>query len=188
MAWFSENAVSLALSLHSENEASRRPMRNKSIEPMIQGLDVLIVDSNSYMRRLTRTMLMNLGTKSVTEVADGLAALETIRNCNPDVVVLEWDMPVLNGIEVMHIVRSPGVFPRPNIPIIMLTCRAQRSAVVEAMRAGVHEFLIKPTSPKALRDRLMSIVFKPRPMMQLGELYVPKPRQRAETPQLAAAL
>ena len=155
-------------------------MRNNSIEILIQGLDILIVDGNAYMRRLTRTMLMNLGAKSVMEAADGLAALEAIRNCDPDVVLLDWDMPVLNGMEVLRIVRSPGVFPRPNIPIIMLTSRAHRSSVIEALRAGVHEFLIKPTSPKALQDRLTSIVFKPRPMMQLGELYVPKPRRKPE--------
>ena len=152
-------------------------MRNKSVETLLQGLDILIADGNAYMRRLTRSMLMNLGAKSVKEAADGLAALETIREDDPDVVLLDWDMPVLNGMEVMRIVRSPGVFPRPNIPIIMLTERAHHSAVTAAMRAGVHEFLIKPTSPKALRERLMSIVFKPRPMMQLGELYVPKPRR-----------
>ena len=68
------------------------------------------------MRRLTRTMLTNLGGKSVLEAADGLAALETIRTADPDVMLLDWDMPVLNGIEVLRIVRSPGVFPRP-------TCR-----------------------------------------------------------------
>ena len=152
-------------------------MRNKSVETLLQGLDILIADGNAYMRRLTRSMLMNLGAKSVKEAADGLAALETIREDDPDVVLLDWDMPVLNGMEVMRIVRSPGVFPRSNLPIIMLTERAHHSAVTAAMRAGVHEFLIKPTSPKALRERLMSIVFKPRPMMQLGELYVPKPRR-----------
>jgi two-component system, chemotaxis family, chemotaxis protein CheY len=152
-------------------------MPNNSTEIMIQGLNILIVDGNAYMRRLTRTMLMKLGAKSVMEAADGLAALEAIRICDPDVVLLDWDMPVLNGMEVMRIVRSPGVFPRPNIPIIMLTNRANRSYVVEALRAGVHEYLVKPTSPKALHDRLMSIVVKPRPMMQLGELYVPKPRR-----------
>jgi CheY-like chemotaxis protein len=162
-------------------------MHNKSIEMLIQGLDILIVDGNAYMRRLTRMMLMNLGAKSVTEAADGLAALEAIRNRDPDVMVLEWDMPVLSGMEVTRIVRSPGVFPRPNLPIIMLTNRADRSYVIEALRAGVHEFLIKPTSPKALRDRLMSIVFKPRPMMQLGEHYVPKPRRQREEPDLARA-
>jgi DNA-binding response OmpR family regulator len=92
-------------------------------------------------------------------------------------MLLDWDMPVLNGMEVMRIVRSPGVFPRPNLPIIMLSHRAQRSYVVDALRAGVHEFLLKPTSAKALRDRLMSIVVKPRPMMKLGKYYVPTPRR-----------
>ena len=152
-------------------------MANKKFEKMIQGLNILIVDNNAYMRRLTRTMLMNLGAKSVIEAADGLAALEQIRTCDPDVMLLDWDMPVLDGMEVMRIVRSPGVFPRPNLPIIMLTTRARRSCVVQALRAGAHEFLLKPTSPKALRDRLMSIVVKPRPILKLGNYYVPKPRR-----------
>jgi two-component system chemotaxis response regulator CheY len=152
-------------------------MPTKPIEKQLQGLNVLIVDSNAYLRRLTRMMLTNLGAKSVIEAPDGLAALEIIRNCDPDVMLLDWDMPVLNGMEVMHIVRSPGVFPRPNLPIIVLTARAQRSCVVAALRAGVHEFLLKPVSPKALHDRLLSIVIKPRPMMKLGNFYVPQPRR-----------
>jgi two-component system chemotaxis response regulator CheY len=152
-------------------------MSNSSIEKLIRGLNILIVDGNSYMRRLTRTMLMNLGAKSVMEAADGLAALEVIRTCDPDVMFLEWDMPVLNGMEVMRIVRSPGVFPRPNLPIVMLTGRGQRAYVTEALRAGAHEFLIKPTSPKALHDRLVSILVKPRKMMKLGSYYVPQPRR-----------
>jgi two-component system, chemotaxis family, chemotaxis protein CheY len=160
-------------------------MRNKSLEQKIQGLSILVVDGNPYMRRLTRMMLMNLGAKSVIEVSDGLAALETIRVCDPDVMLLDWDMPVLNGLEVMHIVRSPGVFPRPNLPIVMLTSRAYRSRIVQAMRAGVNEFLVKPTSPKALRDRLMSIVVKPRPMMKLGKHYVPTPRRMTRAHELA---
>jgi len=154
-------------------------MHSNPIEIRLQGLNILIVDSNSYMRRLTRSMLMNLGAKSVMEAADGLAALEKIRALDPDVMLLEWDMPVLNGMEVMRIVRSPGVFPRPNLPVIMLTNRCHRFYVVEALRGGVHEFLLKPTSPKALRDRLISIVFNPRPMMKLGDCYVPKPRRMA---------
>jgi two-component system chemotaxis response regulator CheY len=147
------------------------------IEKLLQGLNILIVDNNAYMRRLTRTMLTNLGAKSVVEAGDGLAALEHIRTCDPDVMLLDFDMPVLDGMEVIRIVRSPGVFPRSNLPIIMLTNRAYRSSVVEALRAGVHEFLVKPTSPKALHDRLMSIVIKPRPMQKLGNFYVPKPRR-----------
>jgi two-component system chemotaxis response regulator CheY len=152
-------------------------MNDKFFIKMLQGLNILIVDGNQYMRRLTRMMLMNLGAKSVIEAADGLAALEQIRNCDPDVMLLDMDMPVLNGMEVMHIVRSPGVFPRPNLPIIMLSNQSQRSFVVRALRAGAHEFLLKPTSPKALHDRLLSIMLKPRPMMKLGNFYVPQPRR-----------
>jgi two-component system, chemotaxis family, chemotaxis protein CheY len=158
------------------------PPSRKAIEKMIQGMNILIVDDNAFMRKVTRMMLMNLGAKSVIEAADGLAALEAIRNRDPDIMLIDWDMPVLNGIEVLRIVRSPGVFPRPNLPAIMLTTRAQRAQVAEAMRAGVHEFLVKPTSPKALRDRLTSIVVNPRPMVKIGKYYVPRPRRmRAST-------
>ena len=153
-----------------------------AFDKKIQGLSVLVADKNQFMRRLTRTMLMNLGAKSVIEASDGLAALEAIRTCDPDVMFLEWDLPVLDGMEVIRIVRSPGVFPRPNLPIIMLTTRSNRSSVVKALRAGVHEFLLKPTSPKALRDRLTSILLKPRPMLKLGEFYVPQPRRLAAPP------
>ena len=58
----------------------------------------------------------------------------------------------------------------------MLTACAQRSNVAEAMRLGVHEFLLKPTSPRALQDRLLSIIINPRPMVQIGKFYVPEPR------------
>ncbi len=152
-------------------------MQSTPVDKLIQGLNILIVDGYAYMRKVTRMMLMNLGAKSVIEAADGISALETIRTFDPDVMLLDWDMPVLNGMEVMRIVRSPGVFPNPNLPIIMLTSRGQRSSVVEAMQAGAHEFLVKPTSTKALRDRLTSIVAHPRPMVLVGDAYVPQPRK-----------
>lgn len=151
-------------------------MHDKSIDKLIQGINILIVDSNAYMRRLTRMMLQNLGAKSVLEAADGLSALEAIRACDPDVMFIDWDIPVLSGMEVMRIVRSPGLFPRPDIPVIMLTSHTQRRYVAEAMRTGVHEFLVKPTSHKLLRDRLTSIMVKPRRMLRVGDFYVPEPR------------
>ena len=95
----------------------------------MEGLVVLIADSNAYTRRLTRMMLTNLGVKSIYEAADGVAALDAIRTVNPDVMILDWDMPILDGREVMRIVRSPGMFPKPNLPIIMLSDRGLRSRV-----------------------------------------------------------
>lgn len=162
-------------------------MRGSHFETMIQGLNILIADRNQFMRRLTRGMLMNLGARVVVEAVDGLAALEAIRTCDPDVMFLDWDLPVLDGMEVIRIVRSPGVFPRPNLPIVMLTQRSERSCVMHALRAGVHEFLIKPTSPQAIRDRLTSIMLKPRPMVKLGDFYVPEPRRLLGAVEAAAA-
>jgi CheY-like chemotaxis protein len=149
----------------------------KDLDRLIESLVILVADPNPHMRKLTRMMLTNIGAKSVCEAADGLTAIDVIRNANPDVMLLDWDIPVLSGPQIMHIVRAPGVFAKPNLPVVMLTDSASRSRVHEAMRLGVHEFLLKPTSPKALRDRLVSILLRPRPMVQIGKYYVPQPRR-----------
>ena len=152
-------------------------MSAKKLEKLIERLGLLVVDDNPYTRKLTRTMLMNIGAKSIFEAADGLAALDIIRNMSPDIMLMAWDIPVLSGPQIMHIVRSPGVFAKPFLPIIMLTSSASRTAVNEAIRLGVHEVLTKPTSPKMLQDRLLSILVNPRPMVQVGKYYVPEPRR-----------
>ena len=95
-------------------------------------------------------------------------------------MILDWDMPILDGREVMRIVRSPGVFPKPNVPTIMLSDRGLRSRVTTAIRLGVHEFLVKPISPKTLQQRLLGIVLKPRPMVRAGRYYIPMPRRRVD--------
>ena len=155
-------------------------MATNQIEQAIEKLVVLIADSNAYTRKLTRMMLVNLGAKSIYEATDGMAALDAIRTINPDVMILDWDMPILDGREVMRIVRSPGVFPKPNLPIIMLTDRGLRSRVTMAIRLGVHEFLVKPISPLILQQRLLGIVLNPRPMVRAGKYYIPMPRRRVD--------
>jgi two-component system, chemotaxis family, chemotaxis protein CheY len=154
----------------------------KELEKMIERLGLLVVDENHYTRKLTRMMLMNIGAKSIFEATDGLAALDVIRSTSPDVMLLDWDVPVLSGPQIMHIVRSPGVFTKPFLPIIMMTARASRSRINEAIKLGVHEILAKPTSPKMLQDRLLSILKNPRPMVQVGKYLVPEPRHTIAGP------
>jgi two-component system, chemotaxis family, chemotaxis protein CheY len=149
------------------------------IDKLIESLAIAIVDESQYTRKLTRMMLQTIGSKTIYEAGDGVAALDLVRTVNPDVLIMDWTLPVLSGAQVMRIVRSPDVFPKPNLPVIMLTASAKRTQVAEALRLGVHEFLLKPTSPGALRDRLISILFKPRPMVQIGKCYVPTPRRVA---------
>jgi CheY-like chemotaxis protein len=147
------------------------------IADQIQSLAVLVVDDNQYMRKMIRNLLVNCGIKDIYEANDGIAALDAIRSIAPDVVILDWEMPLLSGAELVRIVRSPGVFPMPDVPIIMLSGHGERWRVVEAVRLGVNEYLIKPVSAKALYDRLVSIMMQPRPAVQLGDYYGPEPRK-----------
>jgi CheY-like chemotaxis protein len=151
----------------------------KQVEYLIHQLAVLVVDDNQFMRTMVRSLLGSIGIKKTFEAADGIGALETIREAKPDVVVLDWEMPLLNGPELVRIVRSPGVFPTPDVPIIMLTGHLERWRVVEAAKLGVNEFLCKPVSAKALYDRLISILLKPREIVQVGAYYGPAPRKAA---------
>src|ERR1700691_3843206 len=152
-------------------------LSKKELADRIQALCVLVVDDNQYMRKMVRNLLVNCGVKDIYEAPDGISALDTIRTVGPDVVILDWEMPLLNGAELVRIVRSPGVFPMPDVPIIMLSGHGERWRVVEAVRLGVHEYLIKPVSAKALYDRLVSIMMQPRPVVQLGDYYGPEPRK-----------
>jgi len=147
-------------------------------EKMLQSVEMLVVEDNQYMRKVIRNLLVNLGVKTVHEASDGIAGLEAIRMFAPDIVILDWEMPLLNGAELVRIVRSPVVFPIPDVPIIMLTGHVERWRVIEATRLGVHEFLKKPVSGKSLLDRMLSIVTDPRPMVRLGDYYGPEPRRR----------
>ncbi|MGA8653333.1 MAG: response regulator [Xanthobacteraceae bacterium] len=154
-------------------------LSKKELTDRIQALCVLVVDDNQYMRKMIRNLLVNCGVKDIYEAGDGINALETIRTVGPDVVLLDWEMPLLSGAELVRIVRSPGVFPVPDVPIIMLSGHGERWRVVEAVRLGVNEYLIKPVSAKSIYGRLVSITLQPRPTVQLGDYYGPEPRKRA---------
>jgi two-component system, chemotaxis family, chemotaxis protein CheY len=161
-------------------------LTKKDIERQIQSLSLLLVDDNQYMRKLVRNLLVAIGVKDIYEAGDGIAGLDAIRTVAPDVVVLDWEMPLINGPELVRIVRSPGVFPIPDIPIIMLSAHGERWRVLEAMRLGVNEFLRTPVSAKALYERLVAILAAPRAVVQLGDYYGPEPRRAFVEPEITS--
>jgi two-component system chemotaxis response regulator CheY len=149
----------------------------KQAEFLIQQLTVLLVDDSAFTRNLVRGLLNTIGVKKIHEAADGIAALEMIREFQPDILIVDWEMPLLNGPELVRIVRSPGVFPTPDIPIIMMSGNVERRRVFEATKLGVNEFLCKPMSAKALLERFISILLKPRETVRVGDYYGPAPRK-----------
>jgi CheY-like chemotaxis protein len=142
-------------------------------------LKVLVIDDEPAMRRVTRSLLRAIGVTKVHEAVDGKSGLEAIRTLLPDVVILDWEMPSPNGPEFVRTVRSPDSFPLPDVPIIMLTGHGERSRVMEAVKFGVNDFLLKPVSTRALLARVVSVIAEPRRMTKMGEYYGPEPRHLA---------
>jgi two-component system, chemotaxis family, chemotaxis protein CheY len=151
----------------------------ENIKAMLGRVKVLIVDDEYYTRKVIRTLLLAMGCTKIYEASDGSGGLEEIRVIGPDIVLLDWEMPGIDGAEFVRRVRSPGSFPFPNLPIIMLTGHGERSRVLEAVRLGVHEFLLKPVSSSALQARVLSVLTKPRAIVKRGDYYGPESRKLA---------
>src|SRR5712672_2618743 len=150
-----------------------------NVKGMMDQIKVLIVDDEYYTRKVIRTLLLAMGCTKIHEANDGASGLDAIHAIDPDVVLLDWEMPRIDGPEFVRRVRSPGTFPLPNVPIIMLTGHGERSRVLEAVRLGVHEFLLKPVSSSSLQARILSVLTKPRTMVKRGDYYGPEPRKMA---------
>src|SRR3989442_284778 len=123
-------------------------MDAKVVAAKILAANVLIVDDDYYTRKVVRTLLAVLGIVNVHGTVDGASGLEAICKLRPDIVLLDWEMPGIDGAEFTRRVRSPTEFSYPSVPIIILTGHGERSRVAEAVRLGVHEFLLKPVSSK----------------------------------------
>jgi two-component system chemotaxis response regulator CheY len=132
------------------------------VDAITSSIRVLIAEDNQYLRKLMRSLLVNVGIKNIDEVTDGLAGFEAIKSYEPDIVILDWELPLLNGAELVRIVRTPGMLARPEVPIIMFGASAERWRIAEAKRLGVNAYLTMPISAKTLLDRIVSIMLKSR--------------------------
>ena len=153
------------------------PSNTRNTDPLVKAAKVLIVDDEYYTRKVVRTLLLLVGVTDIHDASSGPGGLEAIRTWAPDLVILDWEMPGMSGAEFARQVRSPDTFPYASVPIIMLTGHGERSRVLEAVRLGVHEFLLKPVSSSALLARMMAVLTAPRAMVKRGGYYGPEPRK-----------
>lgn len=140
-------------------------------------MSFLVVDDNSHMRRLVRSLLHGFGSRQVYEAEDGAAGLEAVETYGPDILITDWAMPIFDGLELVQMIRNPDACKHAYIPIIMLTGHAERQRVIQARDMGVTEFLCKPISAKALYDRIYSVVMSPRPFIRTKTYFGPDRRR-----------
>ncbi|MEE8393613.1 MAG: response regulator [Rhodospirillales bacterium] len=132
----------------------------------LERLNFLMVDDNKHMRGLVKTILNALGVRNVIEASDGADAFKELRHFPADIIIVDWNMDPLDGLDFTRMVRTAADSPNPFVPIIMLTGHTEMNRVVEARDAGVHEFLAKPISAKGLYSRIRSIIERPRPFIR----------------------
>ena len=118
-------------------------------------LNVLVVDDSGTMRRIIRNILRGVGVSSIIEAGHGLSALERLRAHVVDLVVLDWNMPEMSGIEVLRAMRMDPALN--DIPVLMVTANAERQSVIEAIQAGVTSYVAKPFTPQVLHQKLSEI-------------------------------
>lgn len=142
-------------------------------------ISILVVDDNMHMRKIVRALLMAFGVRQVQEAEDGAAALEAFEQNSPDIIITDWVMPIIDGIEMVQMIRRPDACSNPFVPIIMLTGHAEKRRVMEARDCGIHEFLCKPISARALYLRLYSVIAHPRPFIKTSNYFGPDRRRFA---------
>ncbi len=119
-------------------------------------IKILIVDDFSTMRRILKNILKQLGFTNVTEADDGTTALEQIKANNFDLIISDWNMPQMTGLDLLKAIR--GMEEYKAIPFLMVTAEAQKQNVIEAVQAGVSNYVVKPFTAEAISDKLEKIL------------------------------
>ena len=114
------------------------------------GSRVLVADDSSTMRKIILRSLNAVGVTETTEAADGTEAVSLFQPGEFDMVLTDWNMPGKTGLEVVQEIRAKD----PDVPIIMITTEAEKGRVLQAIQAGVSDYLVKPFTADTLREKL----------------------------------
>ena len=146
--------------------------------PKLQALNVLIVDDNKFMRTVIENLCRGLGLGKVMQAENVDMALEALGGNPIDLVITDWHMEPMDGLEFVQFLRNDDKSPNPYIPIIMLTGHGDRERVCEARDAGVNMFMAKPVSAKALYERLVWMINHPLPFIRTSDYFGPDRRRK----------
>jgi two-component system chemotaxis response regulator CheY len=124
-----------------------------------RNIPILIVDDFATMRRIVKTCLRQLGFENVTEAEDGKVALQKLQGNEFKLIISDWNMPNMMGIDLLRNVRSDEKFKA--LPFLMVTAEAQKENVIEAAKAGVSNYIIKPFTADQLEAKLSAIFNRP---------------------------
>ena len=124
--------------------------------PVNKNMRILVVDDFTPMRRIIINLLRQLGFGNVTEADDGTTAWEKLHSEQIDLVISDWNMPQMTGLELLQRVRAT-----PNLaqmPFIMVTAEGKRENVIAAVQAGVSNYVVKPFNAATLKEKMVRVI------------------------------
>ena len=116
----------------------------------------LAVDDSPTMRRIVVNTLKRIGYDDVIEAVNGKDALEKIQGSGVDFIITDWNMPEMDGLEFVKSLKSDSA--TDTLPILMITTRGVKEDIVDAMKAGVSSYIVKPFTPQVLKEKIDSIL------------------------------
>lgn len=135
--------------------------------PRLPDLVVLVAEPGVHMRRIVREILLRAGIRRIIEATDGADALGQYTTLVPDIVILEWDMPILSGEDFIRLARNSPETAKRDTPIILTLNNPSKITIDLAIKLGIHDILAKPLSPKALCTRIQSAIIRAREAQRL---------------------
>lgn len=119
-------------------------------------MKIMLVDDSKSMRTIQRSILQQIGYTDVEEAADGQDALSKVGAFQPDIILCDWNMPIMDGLTFVKTYRQTN----KTTPIIMVTTESEKARVVDAIRAGINNYVVKPFTPDILRLRISETLAK----------------------------
>jgi len=123
--------------------------------PADPNMKIMVVDDMSTMRRIVKNILKQIGFSNVDEAENGQEALEKLKADTFGFIVSDWNMPVMTGIDMLRAIRSDEALK--HIPVLMVTAEAKKENIVEAVQAGVSNYIVKPFTAESLQEKMAKI-------------------------------
>lgn len=118
-------------------------------------MKVLVVDDFATMRRILRNILKQIGFKNIIEADDGKSALKELKKEKVDLILCDWNMPEMSGIELLKNIRSDNELK--GIPFVMVTAESQKDNIVDAVKSGVSNYIVKPFTAETIAEKLNKV-------------------------------
>ncbi len=122
---------------------------------MNKDMKILVVDDFSTMRRIIKNLLRDLGFSNIEEADDGSTALPMLKNGDFDFLITDWNMPAMQGIDLLKEIRKDQELA--SLPVMMVTAESKKDQIVEAARAGVNGYIVKPFTAQTLKEKIEKI-------------------------------